>query len=113
MKGPPMFSSSRRSFLKMAGVAAAAGALPLSVPLAQDGREKKEKTFLPFGLGIASYSFRAFTLDQTLAMTNRLGIDRLALKDVHLPLASSGGDIAAVLAKMKGAGVTLSTCGVV
>jgi inosose dehydratase len=108
-----MISSSRRSFLKMAGVAAAAGALPLSTALTQGSQEKREKTALPFDLGIASYTFRMFTLDQAIAMTKRVGIGKLALKDVHLPLTSSPQEVAAVLAKMKSAGVTLSSCGVV
>ena len=108
-----MIFSSRRSFLKMAGVAAAAGALPLSTALTQSRQEKREKTVLPFDLGIASYTFRMFTLDQAIAMTKRVGIGKLALKDVHLPLTSSPQEIAAVLAKMKSAGLTLSSCGVV
>ena len=73
----------------MAGVAAAAGALPLSTALTQSRGEKREKTVLPFDLGIASYTFRMFTLDQAIAMTKRVGIGKLALKDVHLPLTSS------------------------
>ena len=108
-----MVSSSRRSFLKKAGMAASAGALPLSTALTHGGREGREKTPLPFGLGIASYTFRKFTLEQAIAMTKRAGIGKLALKDVHLPLTSSPQEIAAALAKMKSAGVTLSSCGVV
>ncbi|HMK38668.1 MAG TPA: sugar phosphate isomerase/epimerase family protein [Bacteroidota bacterium] len=105
-----MTTSSRRTFLKMAGIAAAAGALPLSQPLAQ---EKKERKAFPFGLGVASYTFRAFNLEQTIALTKRLGVERLGLKDVHLPLTSSGEEIASVRAKVKDAGLTLTTCGVV
>jgi inosose dehydratase len=108
-----MILSSRRRFLKMAGVAAAAGALPLRAALTQTTQEKREKAVLPFDLGIASYTFRMFTLDQAIAMTKRVGIRKLALKDVHLPLTSSPQEIAAVLAKMKDAGLTLSSCGVV
>ena len=108
-----MISSSRRSFLKKAGMAAAAGALPLSTALTQGMQEMRGKTVLPFDLGIASYTFRMFTLDQAIAMTRRVGIGKLALKDVHLPLSSSPREIAAALAKMKSAGVTLSSCGVV
>ena len=108
-----MASPSRRNFLKMAGLAVAAGAFPASTALTQDKQGGGARNLLTFGLGVASYSFRSFTLDQTVAMTKRLGIERLALKDVHLPLSSSAEEIAAVLAKMKAAGVRLSTCGVV
>ena len=76
-------------------------------------RPDRGRRSFPFDLGIASYSFRSFTLDQAIAMTKRLGIERLALKDVHLPLTASAAEIAAALAKVRGAGLTLSTCGVV
>jgi inosose dehydratase len=108
-----MTHTSRRSFLKMAGAAAAAGALPLPASLKrEDGNQQAAKS-VPFELGIASYTFRAFTFDQALAMTQRLGIRRLALKDMHLPMNATAEDIAVVRAKMKDAGVTLTTCGVV
>lgn len=108
-----MVSPSRRTFLKMAGLAAAGGAVHASTALTQEKQAGREKKPIPFSLGVASYSFRSFTLDQTIAMTKRLGVERLALKDVHLPLTSSGEEITAVLVKMKDAGVKLSTCGVV
>ncbi len=99
-----MINSSRRTFLTTAALGAAAGFLRGSAAPAKN---------LPFGLGIASYSFRAFTLDQAIAMTTRLGIGRLALKDVHMPLTGTGEDIAQAMAKIKNAGLTLTTCGVV
>ena len=104
-----MASPSRRNFLKMAGLAVAAGAFPASTALTQDKQGGGARNLLTFGLGVASYSFRSFTLDQTVAMTKRLGIERLALKDVHLPLSSSAEEIAAVLAKMKAAGTEIIT----
>jgi len=108
-----MSPRSRREFLKLVGITAAASSLPLSVAPASNARREQAKKPLPFELGIASYSFRAFTLAQALDMTKRLGIRRLCLKDMHLPLTSTQAEIDAVLKMMKDAGVTLTTCGVV
>jgi sugar phosphate isomerase/epimerase len=68
---------------------------------------------VPFDLGIASYTFRSFPVEQAIAMTVRVGIRRLTLKDMHLPMAATASDMAAVRAKMAAAGVELSSCGVV
>jgi sugar phosphate isomerase/epimerase len=67
----------------------------------------------PFDLGIASYTFRSFPLDQAIAMTARLRVRKLTLKDMHLPMAITAQEMEAVRAKMKAAGVELSSCDVV
>jgi len=41
-----------------------------------------------FTLGLASYTFREFDLEATLAMARRLAFERITLKDMHLPLDS-------------------------
>jgi len=103
--------SSRRDFLRFAGLSTAVSSLPLSAVFPK-GNEV-DKTFIPFSLGIASYTFRSFPLDQAIEMTKRLGMTKMTLKDMHLPLKSSEAEIKAVLEKMKAAGVELSSCGVV
>jgi inosose dehydratase len=62
---------------------------------------------------MASYTFRAFTLDQAIEMTRRLALKKITLKDMHLPMNSSDGDIKSVLGKIRNAGLELSSCGVV
>ncbi len=102
---------SRRDFLKAAGITVAgATALPrlsrahdTSVPVAE----------YPFKFGIASYTFRAFSLDQTIHMTKRLGLTHMTLKDMHLPLTSTPEQIADARRRIAGAGLTLMSCGVV
>ena len=79
---------SRRDFFKAAGVAGSA--LAFGSVIGKPGRaaeamppgEKK----LPFPLGLASYTLRKFDLDQTLAMTKRVGLTHICLKSFHLPL---------------------------
>jgi sugar phosphate isomerase/epimerase len=106
----------RRRFLKSAGWGLAAPwtakrrrreALP-----GMNG-EQVEGLTPQFELGMASYTFRAFGLDQTLAWTARLGLRRIALKSFHLPLESRPAQIRAVAAKVRDAGLVLYGGGVI
>jgi len=104
----------RRQFLQILGagtaasIAAATGGSAQNrgggVPAAKDMRLK---------LGLASYTLRNFKLDQTLAMTQRLGLKYIALKSVHLPLESSPAQIAEAAEKVKKAGLELYGGGVI
>jgi len=106
MPGP-----SRRAFFKAAATAtAAAAALPRQIFAAADPEAAASATF---DLGIASYTFRAFTLDQAIAMTARLRLRKITLKDMHLPMAVTAEQMASVRARLQAAGVELSSCGVV
>lgn len=62
---------------------------------------------------MASYTFRKFNLDDTIAMTKRLGLTRIAFKSFHLPLESTEEEIKAVATKVKDSGLDLYGCGVV
>jgi len=64
-------------------------------------------------LGMASYTFRKFGLDETIAMTKRLGLERIAFKDFHLAMDSTEAEIRAVAKKVADAGLDLYGCGVV
>ena len=66
-----------------------------------------------FELGLASYTFREFGLDAALAMACRVGLGRIALKDMHLPLDSPEGTIRAAIGKVKAAGLAAYACGVI
>lgn len=110
-------ATTRRDFIKTAGLAAGAAlaapagiaAAPRRAPgmAALDG-----KTSIPFKLGLASYSFRAFGLDEAVAMTRRLGLEAIALKSVHLALESPPDAVKAAAAKVRDAGLDLYGCGV-
>jgi inosose dehydratase len=99
--------------LKLAGTVAAMGSFSLVRSFALDTPEPATRAAVPFDLGMASYTLRAFTLDRAIEMTQRLGLKKITLKDMHLPMNSSDQDIKAVLAKIRGAGLELSSCGVV
>ncbi|MCJ7486823.1 MAG: sugar phosphate isomerase/epimerase [Candidatus Aminicenantes bacterium] len=66
-----------------------------------------------FELGIASYTFREFDLDSALVMAGRIGLVRIAVKSVHLPLESSEEETRAAAAKIRAAGLVPYGCGVV
>ena len=108
----------RRMFIG-GSLGAAAGALLASPRFDDPVRREKAAPPLPaisgrrFELGLASYTFREFDLDRALAMAGRVGLARIALKDVHLPLDSSEADIRAAAAKVAAAGLGLYGCGVV
>ncbi len=114
-----MSSLSRRKFIKsnlVAGlfIAAAPSALVYSSLRnkysSPDWRPEKK---YGFSLGLASYTFRAFSLEQTVTMTLRLGLEKLVLKDFHLPLGSSLPEIKAAATGVRKAGLDLYGCGVV
>jgi sugar phosphate isomerase/epimerase len=98
----------RREFIGYAGAGiaafAAGGIGPSATPAAPA---------LPFQLGMASYTFREFSLEQALDMTRRLGLKRIAFKDFHLKLDSTPDHIAATVAKVKAAGLELYGGGVI
>lgn len=104
-----MTQPTRRDLLKLAAAGAALGALPGSDALAGAAPPAK----VPFDLGIASYTFRSFPLDQAIAMTSRLRVKKITLKDMHLPMAVTSAEMAAVRDKLQAAGIELSSCGVV
>jgi sugar phosphate isomerase/epimerase len=66
-----------------------------------------------FSLGVASYTFRAFPLERAVGMTKRLGVGKICLKDMHLPLDASPETIAAAAGLVRSAGLELYACGVI
>ncbi len=106
-----MEKSNRRDFLKLTGMAAAAAMVSGSPSQAHAG--KMDAHAVKFTLGLASYTFRNFKLDETIAMTQRLGLTKIAFKDFHLPLDSTEEYLKAVAEKVLNAGLDLYGCGVV
>ncbi len=103
-----MIRNSRRDFLKTGAAVAAGVSLPLGLSAGSQGSRKPL-----FGFGVASYSLRAFPLDAAIDMTRRLGIRRLTLKEMHLPLTLTEQEIQAALEKIRAAGMELVSCGVI
>jgi inosose dehydratase len=104
-----MEKPSRRAFLAAAG--AGLGYLASGkVGYCKEGEKKKccDKRCGRIKLGLASYTFREFGLEETLVFAQRLGLKYIALKSFHLPLESTKEEIAAAAAKVEKAGLKLN-----
>ena len=104
---------SRRRFLQVVGVGAAcmlrADRCPAQVGSAGKAKKSKPK----FELGLASYTLRQFKLEETLAMTKRVGLKNICFKSMHLELDSTPAQIEATVQKVKDAGLVLYGGGVI
>lgn len=104
--------ASRRSFLKAAGIGAAAAALPGLAKASATKVEAAKGTFR-FQLGVASYTLRKFSQEEALDMTLRCGVNRITFKSMHLPLDSDKATIKKAVALCKEKGVALYGGGVI
>jgi inosose dehydratase len=105
----------RREFLQWtsAGTAAslATGCVSIRNSTAAEEASASTSGKETFDFALASYTLRKFSLEKTLAMTARLGLKHICLKDFHLPLDSTPEEIATAAAKVKAAGIDLYACG--
>jgi inosose dehydratase len=104
--------NSRRQFVKIAGTGLlAAGLAPVStMASAASHVNKKADTF---SIGMAGYTFREFSVDDTIKMMKRIGVNNLSLKDFHMPMNSTQEQINEILAKFGAGGINVYTVGVV
>jgi len=107
----------RRRFLQWAGMGAAAPLVLrnglVSAAEAEASPPVASRSGQMFPLGLASYTCRKFSLDETIAMTRRAGLTHLCLKDMHLPMDGTPEQLAEAAAKAKAAGLDLYGCGVI
>ena len=96
--------TSRRTFLGTVA-AAAASMVPRRVLASPRPRGLK--------VGLASYSLRKFSLDQAIAMCQAMDVRYITLKDVHLPMTATPGEIKTAVAKVRAAGIELMGGGVI
>jgi inosose dehydratase len=104
---------SRRRFLQAVGVGAISLAGTGRCPAQVGSARKRQKSKTKFELGLASYTLREFNLEDTLAMTKRVGLKYICFKDFHLPMDSTPAQIEATVQKVKDAGLILYGGGVI
>ncbi|MBD0297556.1 MAG: sugar phosphate isomerase/epimerase [Flavisolibacter sp.] len=85
---------------------ASASPVPNEVEYEMDERAEHD-----FKLGIASYTFRKMSLEDTIKALQRLNLHYISIKDFHLPLNSSTAERVAAVQKLKEAGITPLSCG--
>jgi inosose dehydratase len=102
---------SRRNFLRLSGTGLLATQTHNLLTARQTDPEFRSE--IPFMLGIASYTFREFSLEDTIAMTSRLDIKKLCLKSMHMPLDSTPEEIQEMVSKIDAAGIDLYGGGVI
>ncbi|MGD0814958.1 MAG: sugar phosphate isomerase/epimerase [Verrucomicrobiota bacterium] len=105
----------RRRFLQtgLLGSAAALAAAPLCRNASAEVTKPDHVSDDGLKLGIASYTFRKFTLEQAIDMTTQAGFKYINLKEVHLPLKSTAAERQAARQKIEAAGLALMGCGVI
>lgn len=99
----------RRHFLQATAAGVAALGLPAVAVHAADAPARAPK----LKLGLASYSTRKYSLDDTIKIAKRVGLEYLCLKDMHLPLKSTPEQIAEARKKIDDAGLKLYGGGVI
>lgn len=100
-------SSSRRLFIVQSFTAA------VSVALGVKGRAQGIQNAPAFPIGIAGYTFYRMDIETTIRMMQRLGVQYLSLKDIHLPLNSSDEVIKSTIARFSAAGIQVYAVGVI
>lgn len=104
----------RKEFLQHAGSSLLASSAFATLSSFSSGKERQVPAVEErLRLGMASYTLRNFSLDQAIAMTQKLGLKHIALKDVHLPKDSTAADLQAMAAKVRNAGIDLYGGGVI
>jgi len=101
---------SRRSFLATAAAALAVPALTDSLALAESASgmaAQKPGAAGGLKIGVASYSLRKFTLDQTIDFLKEAKVQYVNFKDVHIPRTDSPETMKANRAKIQAAGLTI------
>ena len=109
--------ANRRQFFQITGGTTAValagltiGSTPRHAAAAATPADEKAR---PFHLAMASYSLRKFSLEDTIKMTNQIGLDAICLKSFHLPLELTPAEVTKEAAKVEQAGIRLYGGGVI
>ena len=108
-------SLSRRQIIRT-GLLAAIGSSLINKAAAStvtgvDGNLIDNDDWSDFKIGIASYTFRKLSLDDTIKAMQRLNLKYISIKDFHLALISTTAERQAAMQKLKAAGITALSCG--
>lgn len=102
----------RRDFMGAAALGLAA-ITTLGTQVARSEEKPIPDPFRGLKVGVASYSFRKFSLDQSIEMMKKLQLKYITLKDFHLAMKSTREERQAAAKKLKDAGLILMGGGVI
>lgn len=101
----------RRGFLKTVAIGTAGAALyPLTI---HGGAGRSTGGTVPFRLGVATYSLRAFSRAEAIEIIKALKVSTASIKSFHLPYDVTAGELAAAADQFRAAGIEPVSCGVV
>ncbi|HLH54193.1 MAG TPA: sugar phosphate isomerase/epimerase [Verrucomicrobiae bacterium] len=107
-------SFNRRSFIKATIASSIGTAAMADAPNLIGATIKPERPpFDGLKIGVASYTFRKFSLDQAIQMSKQAGAGYISLKDVHLPYKSTPAERKEAREKVEKAGLVLISGGVI
>ena len=95
----------RRDFIKISALTGAASLLKFNASASVEHSNLK--------LGLASYTLRKFTQEKAIAMAQRLGLEYMCFKSMHLPLSATTDELKSSAKRVADAGLTLYGAGVV
>jgi inosose dehydratase len=98
---------SRLTFLKTLGVGTIISGANYSTLIAKNVENKTLK------IGLASYTLREYSLDDNIKYANKLNLQHIVLKSMHLPLNSTADVVKATAKKVRDAGLNLYGVGVI
>jgi sugar phosphate isomerase/epimerase len=104
----------RRDAMRVAGAGLAS-----TLSLAGESKDpqaivkKRTEDFHGLKIGLASYSTRNLSVEDTLVCCQRAGVKHIALKDAHLKLTTTKEERATVRKKFSDAGIDIVGCGVI
>ena len=75
------------------------------------GNANENDPWRGFKAGIASYTFRKMSLENTIAALQKLELKYISIKDFHLSLKSTAAERQAAVEKLKAGGITPLSCG--
>jgi inosose dehydratase len=107
-----MTNQNRRNFIRTSGAGILAGTLLPALSQARNLPEDTVPARIP-EMGLASYTTKEFSLEETISMCRRVDLKHLGLKSFHLPLDATDEACKAAALKIRNAGIDFYSAGVI
>lgn len=103
----------RREFLRTASAGMIATGASALLPASASPVPRAKQSPAGFSLGIAGYTFARLSIERSIEIMKKVGVNSLSIKDFHLPYDSTQQQIDEILGKFRSAGLTVYGVGVV